>query len=433
MSTRPTAQVEALYKREAAAWGLVGLALGLVEGATAAILLKKGYAGVVSPRQVNLAVAFVSGAPALSNVVSFLWANLAHGRARVQLMVGLLAAFSLLVGLLGLAPHSPAGLIFLVVGVIAARVLWAGILTVRASIWTANYPRQWLAQITGRMVVVAALGIAAAAVLAGLLLEWAPQQTHWLYLGAGLLGGLAAWLYRLTRVRREYQLLAAEVQAVGETAVFSLGVLRQILRDDPQYRRFMFWMGLYGAGNLMVGAQLVIVFTDHLHLSSSVQIALLSVVPLLCVPLFTPMWARLFDGGHVIDYRARQCWALVLGIALMTAGAFSHYLVCLWLGALMFGVATAGAHLGWNLGHSDFASLGKMQQYMGVNDTLTGLRGLVAPQIGVLVYEWLDSLWAGAGRWSLLLPLAMTVAGAIGFNQMREARTSHAAQTKAQL
>ena len=319
MSTRPTAQVEALYKREAAAWGLVGLALGLVEGATAAILLKKGYAGVVSPRQVNLAVAFVSGAPALSNVVSFLWANLAHGRARVQLMVGLLAAFSLLVGLLGLAPHSPAGLIFLVVGVIAARVLWAGILTVRASIWTANYPRQWLAQITGRMVVVAALGIAAAAVLAGLLLEWAPQQTHWLYLGAGLLGGLAAWLYRLTRVRREYQLLAAEVQAVGETAVFSLGVLRQILRDDPQYRRFMFWMGLYGAGNLMVGAQLVIVFTDHLHLSSSVQIALLSVVPLLCVPLFTPMWARLFDGGHVIDYRARQCWALVLGIALMTA------------------------------------------------------------------------------------------------------------------
>ena len=173
MSTRPTVQVEALYRREAAAWGLVGLALGLVEGATAAILLKKGYAGVVSPRQVNLAVAFVSGAPALSNVVSFLWANLAHGRARVQLMVGLLAAFSLLVGLLGLAPHSPAGLIFLVVGVIAARVLWAGILTVRASIWTANYPRQWLAQITGRMVVVAALGIAAAAVLAGLLLDCA--------------------------------------------------------------------------------------------------------------------------------------------------------------------------------------------------------------------------------------------------------------------
>jgi len=54
MSTRPTAQVEALYRREAAAWGLVGLALGLVEGATAAILLKKGYAGVVGARHVLL-------------------------------------------------------------------------------------------------------------------------------------------------------------------------------------------------------------------------------------------------------------------------------------------------------------------------------------------------------------------------------------------
>ena len=88
------------------------------------------------------------------------------------------------------------------------------------------------------------------------------------------------------------------------------------------------------------------------------------------------------------------------------------------LGALLLGAATAGANLGWNLGHSDFASLGKMQQYMGVNVTLTGMRGLVAPPVGVLVYEGLEKLATGAGRWSLLLPMAMTLAGAVGFNRM---------------
>jgi MFS family permease len=400
--------------------------LGLVEGATAAVLVKKGFAGLASAQSVNLAVAFVSGAPALSNVVSFLWANLAHGRARVQLMVWLLAGFAVLVGCIGLSPRASSGLTVMVLSVIAARVLWAGILTVRASVWTANYPREVLARITGRMVVITSLGVATAAGLAGFVLEAHPTQARWLYLAAALAGLAAAWLYRNARVRREFQLLSAEVEAVGTAPVFSLATLRQILREDPSYRRFMFWLGLYGAGNLMVSAQLVILFSDYLHLSSSLQIGILAIVPLLCIPLFTPWWARQFDAGHVIEYRARQCWALIAAIAVMILAVFSHWTPLLWLGAVLFGIATAGANLGWNLGHSDFASLGKMQQYMGVNVTLTGMRGLIAPPAGVLVYEWLEHLAAGAGRYALLLPLLMTLAGAFGFNQMKGARSTHA-------
>ena len=100
---------EAAFRREIAPWALLGLTLGLVEGATAAVLIKKTFATAGSPWIVNLAVAFVSGAPALSNVVSFVWANLAHGRARIGLMVGLQAMFALLVGLLGIAPRALVG------------------------------------------------------------------------------------------------------------------------------------------------------------------------------------------------------------------------------------------------------------------------------------------------------------------------------------
>lgn len=423
---RPSSLVEALYRRESLSWGLIGFTLGLVEGATAAVLVKKGYAGLAPASAVNLAVAFVSGAPALSNVVSFLWANLAHARARVRLMVNLMAGFALLVGLIGLAPRAGGGLTFMVLSVIAARVIWAGILTVRASVWTANYPRAVLARITGRIVVITSLGVAAAAALAGWVLERHPAQARWLYAAAAVTGLAGAWLYRYARVRREFALLSAETQAVGEAPLFSLAVLRQILRDDPAYRRFMFWLGLYGAGNLMVSAQLVILFSDHLRLSSASQIGILAIVPLLCVPLFTPWWARQFDGGHVIEYRARQCWALILAIGVMFLALFVPVRALLWLGALLFGLSTAGANLGWNLGHSDFASLGKMQQYMGVNVTLTGMRGLVAPPIGVLIYEWLERLGPGAGRFALLLPLAMTLAGAFGFNQMKGEREPRA-------
>ncbi len=72
-----------MYAREVWPWALLGIASGLVEGGTVAVLVKKGYSGLVAPHWVDFAVAFVSGAPALANIFSFVWANLAHGRARV--------------------------------------------------------------------------------------------------------------------------------------------------------------------------------------------------------------------------------------------------------------------------------------------------------------------------------------------------------------
>jgi MFS family permease len=415
----PSALALALYRRESISWGLIGFTLGLVEGATAAVLVKKGFEGLASPQTVNIAVAFVSGAPALANVVSFLWANLAHGRERVRLMVALFASFAVLVGLIGLSPHAAHGLTLTVLSMIAARVIWSGILTVRSAVWTANYPRAVLARITGRMVVITSMGAALAAALAGWLLEASPDFTRWLYALAALAGLAAALLYRQMRVRRQYALLSAENAVSADTQVFSLSILRKILQEDPDYRRYMLWIGIYGAGNLMLNAQFVIVFSDVLGLSSATQIGVLAIVPLLCVPIFTPVWARLFDAGHVIEYRSRQCWALIAAIALLITAVFTRWTPMLWIGSVMLGAATAGANLGWNLGHSDFASLGRMQQYMGVNVTLTGMRGLVAPPAGVLVYEALERTMAGAGRFSLLLPLAMTLVGAYGFHSMK--------------
>ncbi|TLY80526.1 MAG: MFS transporter [Gammaproteobacteria bacterium] len=417
---RPSTLVEAIFRREIFSWGLVGMTLGLVEGATAAVLVKQHFGTAASPLVVNLAVAVVSGAPALSNVLSFVWANIAHGRARVRLVVALQAAFALLVGTIAFAPRAAGGLALTVTSIVAARVVWGGILTVRAAVWTANYPRNVLARITGRIVIVNSLAVATSAALVGWALEGQFIDARWLY-GGGALAGLAgAWLYRQMRVRREFQLLAAESASGGRSEPFSLRMLTRILREDASYREYMLWMGIFGAGNLMMTAQLVVIFSEHLHLSSGIQIGLLSIVPLVTQPLFMPWWARLFDGSHIVIYRSRQGWALVLATAVLCLGAFTASLAVLWAGAVLLGAAQAGANLGWNLGHNDFASIGRAQHYMGVHVTLTGVRGAVAPSLGVLCYAALEALQSGAGRVSLLLPLLMTTAGALGFNRMRE-------------
>jgi hypothetical protein len=410
---------EGIFRREIIPWGLLGLTLGLVEGATAAVLVKQHFAGVAPPFVVNMSVALVSGAPAFSNVLSFVWANVAHGRARVRLMVLLQAAFALLVGCVSFAARAIGGLALTVVLIVAARVLWAGVLTVRAAVWSANYPRNVLARITGRLVIVNSITVAISAALVGWALERRVIEARWLYGGGAFAGLLAAWLYRAMRVRREFRLLAAETASAGRSEPFSLAMLGQILKEDPAYREYMVWMGIFGGGTLMLTAQLVLIFSEHLHLTSALQIALLAVVPLITQPLFLPWWARLFDGTHVVRYRSRQGWAIVLASAAMCVGVFSASLPLLWVGAVLLGAAQAGANLGWNLGHNDFASLGRAQHYMGVHVTLTGLRGGVAPPVGVLVYMGLEGLRHGAGQYALLLPLVMTALGAFGFNRMQ--------------
>lgn len=281
---RPSTFAEAMFWRESVPWTLLGLTLGLVEGATAAVLVKQHFATAASPFAVNFSVAFLSGAPALSNVVSFIWANLAHGRERIRLMVALQCGFALLVGLVSLAPHQAGGLALVVLSIVSARVLWAGILTVRASVWTANYPRNVLARVTGRIVILSSLAVATSAALVGWALEAGEFDPRWLYLAGAVAGLGGAWLYRKARVRREFRLLAEESAAGPRNEPFSLRMLREILAADPAFRSYMFWMGLFGGGNLMLIAQLVLVFSEQLRLSSAVQIALLSVVPLVTLP-----------------------------------------------------------------------------------------------------------------------------------------------------
>ncbi len=412
-----------MFRREIAPWALIGLTLGLVEGATAAVLVKTGYRGTTSPFAVNLATAFVSGAPAFSNVVSFVWANIAHGRSRVQLLVRLQALFAVLVGLIGLAPRAGGGLVFAVVSILAARTVWAGILTVRAAVWTANYPRQVIARITGRIVIVSSLAVAGAAALAGGVLAARAFDPRWLYGGAGAFGLAAAVLYRRVRVRREFRLLAEESAEAGSSEAFSLRMVREILARDPSFREYMFWMGLFGGGNLMLIAQLVVVLTDGFAMPGGRQILLLAVVPLLALPVFVPWWARHFDGEHVVVYRAQQGWALVAAVTMFSTAVLAGWSWLLWCGAVTYGFAMAGANLGWNLGHADFASSGRAQHYMGVHVTLTGVRGMLAPPLGMLAYQLLEDWPPGLGRNALVLPLAMTAAGARGFNRMKNRQT----------
>jgi len=404
-----------LMPREISANATMAVALGALEGGVVGVVVKNQFDGVAEPVWVNLAVALVAGAPAFANVVSLSISGLAEGRDKTAWVSVLMALTAVFLILMALAPVTATGLVLITLSTIIARLAWAGVITLRAAIWRANFPRHVRAQITGRITVIYSLIIAMTAAVIGLVMSWWPDAWRFMFPVAGVLGLVAARRYQRIRIRLGGRLRRSEIHQRQHRTGGQFRAAFGILAADRWYRRYMLTMFAFGSGNLMVIALLVIILNEQFGFARVEQMLITTSLPLIGVAVFTPIWARRLDAAHILDYRARQAWSFVLAVGLFAVATIAGQSWLFWVGALALGAAFAGGKLGWNLGHNDFASDDQSTLYMGIHVTLTGIRGLIAPLAGVLVYQYLESQGDGLGRWVLLFPFSLTLGGAITF------------------
>ncbi|MHC4092444.1 MAG: hypothetical protein ACYSVY_19590, partial [Planctomycetota bacterium] len=91
------------------------------------------------------------------------------------------------------------------------------------------------------------------------------------------------------------------------------------------------------------------------------------------------------------------------------------------LSRIAMGMGLGGGTLAWTLGHLHFARPQEAEVYMGVHVTLTGLRGLVMPFVGI----W---LWTVVGWWVWLLACCLSFAGLMGYAAMAREETAAATE-----
>lgn len=407
----------ALMPRELTSWSLTAIALGALEGGLLGVMVKNQFALAASPAVINLAVAVVAGAPAFTNLSSFYFASRARGRKKPEMLGRLIQVIGVCLLLMAAVPLSSPGLWGFIALIVIARAAWAGVLTVRAAVWRANYQRQWRARVTARIVQLNSVLIAAYAALIGLVLEWHSTGFRALFLLAAACAFYAAYQHRGARMRRQRMLIAAELaekNLSGQTR--AIAGLRGILAKDRDFRRYMLCMMVFGSGNLMLIPLLVVIFGDQLRLAQSTQVILTSSLPLLVLCLAVRWWAPVLDNRHIFSYRAIHSWFYVASIALFLGAIASNEPMLLWPASIVLGAAHAGGHLGWNLGHNDFSSDANAAQYMAIHVTLTGIRGLLMPLVAIGFYQWLVvAVPESAASIALLLPLSLSFSGALAF------------------
>lgn len=411
--TRPS------YRREMVAALFLPWIMAIVEGGVIGVIVKKFFDGVVEPTLLNYAVATLTSAPAFANITSFIWVRLTHGRHKVRSVNRLQLTIAVLVGAIALAPRNPGGLWLVVACAVGARVCIAGVATIRATVWRLNYPREVRAKLTGRIVTVVTVVIALVGTLVGVAMEVHTASFRVFIPASVLVSLLGIWSWSKVRVRGHRRLLRAErAHAAEDRPSFNPLRMARLLIEDKRYGAFMLCQFTMGAGNLMLLAPLVFVATDLFGLGYFQGILVSHVIPIVMMPVFLNLWARLLDAWHITTYRALHAWVFVLMAGLIFAAAQLDLVWLLYLGVMARGVAFAGGALAWNLGHNDFARDDNAAQYMAVHVTLTGLRGLVMPFVGVALYEWFERVEPGAGSWVFAVGGSIVVVGALGFYAM---------------
>jgi MFS family permease len=191
------------------------------------------------------------------------------------------------------------------------------------------------------------------------------------------------------------------------------------VHQDRVFRQALIAWMLMGFANLaMLPLRVEYLGNPRYGMSKSAgEIALFTlVVPNLARLVMSPIWGRLFDR---MNFFALRC-ALNLGFTLGIAAFFaSDTTTGLLVGAVIYGISTAGGDVAWSLWVTKFAPPDRVADYMSVHTFLTGVRGIIAPVVAFqVVRHWSPAAmgWIAAG---LIL-----VATAILLPEIRRHRTA---------
>lgn len=406
------------YRREAASAFFIPFALAATEGSIVSVLVRLSFEGRVNPLLLNLAVGVLAAAPAMANIFSFAWVRASHGVRKIPFINGLQIGVLALVLAIALAPTNGPGLVVTTLAVVAARMCWSGLITIRSTVWRYNYPRDLRARITGKFATIQVLMIALLSLGLGQAMD-ANEIAFRVLLPVGVvLAGVGVWQYSRVRMRGEATLLRGErTGEAARAASLNPWSIVRTLREDRPFGRFMAAQFLLGTGNMMSMAPLVLILREDFGLGYLGSLLITASIPMAVMPLAIPFWARLLDHTHIVRFRTIHSWAFLVSLGLILVGILLDAPWLLFLGAIAKGVAFGGGVLAWNLGHLDFAPAGRESQYMGVHVTLTGVRGALAPMIGVTIYTMASGVgFAGsAGAWTYGLCLLIAAAGTASF------------------
>ncbi len=400
-------------------WGVLA---GLVEGNACAVIVTKTFDA--GPWLMTAATATPIG----SLLIASVWGMLAAGRPKLRLATMFGSGVALCVATVALIPSSPWGGVLFVTQMGCAQIFMAGVVTVRSSMWKHNYPGDVRGTIAARLQALRMLTGLGTITLVSLLFDHDPGLYRFVYPLVALSGLVAMVLLQRMHVRHERRDLR-NVQRISRSTRASdhemgrrydlnllvspkrvLAELTNVVRNDHRFGRYLGAQMLLGAGVQMVAPALVALLAEHVA-SYLYTFLLVDLLPNAFLFATIRRWGKFLDTVGVTRMRVFTGACASFGLICGTIAAwlvvkspeYVHVAIgLLAIRAVFHGIHRGGGTLAWNLGHLHFATRENAEVYMGLHQTLTGMRGLTAPFLGTLLWSL-----TGWGVWGIAFMMCL--------------------------
>jgi len=326
-------------------------------------------------------VALLAAAPPLGNLLAIFWSKrIALAPKVVPYAFWPEAVTSGLLVLMMFANDSHA----FTIGLCSYLLLRAPLLQAHSTILRVNYPAQWRSWLVARVMAISEMLVAVTGLVFGFLLDFDPRNYRGLLALAGACGLLGAFQVSRIRVRGEQK--AKPPNAL--TSDFSLRRIMGVLKTDHRFRRYEFSFSLFGFANIMTLPIMPLFLERELGISYNNAGLILVTMPMIIDIIMLPQWGRALDRRNPLLMRA-------IFNTIFSCGMFCYPLAgSLWMfaaGRAIVAFVQGGSSLVWILGINYFARREEVPVYMGLHQSLTGIRGLIAPFVGIALAYFLNS------------------------------------------
>jgi MFS family permease len=252
----------------------------------------------------------------------------------------------------------------------------------QSSLYHVLYAKAHRGRVLGRLTFWTYLTMVPSVLVTGWLVDKSHEMYRVLYPAAGLCGLIGCYYYGLLHVPAK-DLLRQRRRGFRS----SVRGVERILAQDRAYLLFQFAFFLSGSAFFMSTHVVLLLVRDRFGFGAFELALWLTVIPQLLLALGSPLWGGVLDRIGIVRCRLLISILMTGYLTSYLAGILGGWVVLIYLGSILQGMSNGGGQLTWALASSHFAPRTEdVPLYNGIHFVLNGIRGLVLPWVGSVLF-----------------------------------------------
>lgn len=157
-----------------------------------------------------------------------------------------------------------------------------------------------------------------------------------------------------------------------------------LLKQRKDFALFQFGFMAGGFGIMLINVISPLFFVDVLNLSHAEYVSARYIYMGIGFILFSPLWQKGMQLFSFFGLTMKICLGFALFIVFIFLAKWDPR--CLNLAFFIYGMAQAGSHLVWHLSGPEFSNEEDSAKFSAVNLLMVGIRGMIGPAIGSILY-----------------------------------------------